>query len=132
MNLSDPIADMLTRVRNATMARHHAVDVPYSRIKENIAGILRNEGFIRGYEITGHGKKTMLRVDLKYVDNKEPVLTHLRRISKPGLRIYSSHRDLPRVLGGMGILILSTPRGIITNRQARREKVGGEVLCEIW
>jgi small subunit ribosomal protein S8 len=132
MNISDPIADMLTRLRNAIMARHQTVDVPYSTIKENIAIILRKEGFIRGYEVTGYGKKNVIRVELKYVNNKEPVLSHLRRISRPGLRVYSSHRDLPRVLGGMGLLIVSTPRGILTNKQARRDKVGGEVLCEIW
>src|SRR5436305_15333638 len=118
MNISDPIADMLTRIRNAVMARHQTVDIPYSRIKENIASILRNEGFIRSYEVTGYGKKTMLRVELKYAGNKEPVLSHLRRISRPGLRVYSSHRDLPRVLGGMGLLIVSTPQGLLTNKDA--------------
>ncbi len=132
MNISDPIADMLTRIRNGIMARHETVDVPYSRIKEGIAGIFRSEGFIRSYEVTGYGKKTVLRIQLKYVNNKEPVLTHLRRISRPGLRVYSGHDELPRVLGGMGVLILSTPHGLLTNKQARRDKVGGEVLCEIW
>ncbi|GAC1435813.1 MAG: 30S ribosomal protein S8 [Chloroflexota bacterium] len=132
MNISDPIADMLTRMRNAIMARHQTVDIPYSTIKENMLGILRNEGFIGAFEVTGHCKKMVLRVQLKYAANKEPVLSHLRRISRPGLRVYSGHNDLPRVRGGMGLLILSTPRGILTNKDARRDRVGGEVLCEIW
>jgi small subunit ribosomal protein S8 len=132
MNISDPIADMLTRIRNAVMRRHQTVDVPYSRVKENILSILRNEGFIRSYEVVGHGKKTVLHVELKYAGNKEPVLSHLRRISRPGLRVYSGYQQLPRVLGGMGMLILSTPQGVLTNKDAARQKVGGEVLCEIW
>lgn len=132
MNLSDPIADMLTRVRNATLARHSTVDVPYSKMKINIAEIFQAEGFIQSFETIGQGHKAMIRINLKYVDNKQPVLTHLKRVSRPGLRIYRGYKDIPRVRGGMGLWILSTPHGILSSKEAVRAQVGGEVLCEVW
>lgn len=132
MQLSDPIADMLTRLRNGTMARHLSVDIPHSNLKERIAHILKEEGFVRDYQVVREGMKASIRVDLKYTQARRPVLTHLRRISKPGLRIYTGKDRIPRVLGGMGLVILSTPHGVITGQQARRLGVGGEVLCEIW
>jgi small subunit ribosomal protein S8 len=132
MQLSDPIADMLTRLRNGLMARHATVDVPHSNLKERIAAILKDEGFVRDYEVLREGAKTTLRVTLKYTTARRPVISHLRRLSKPGLRVYSRTDRIPRVLGGMGIIILSTPRGVITGQQARRIGVGGELLCEVW
>jgi small subunit ribosomal protein S8 len=132
MQLSDPIADMLTRLRNGLMARHATVDVPHSNLKERIAVILKDEGFVRDYEVLREGAKTTLRVTLKYTAARRPVISHLRRLSKPGLRVYSRTDRIPRVLGGMGIVILSTPRGVITGQQARRIGVGGELLCEVW
>ena len=132
MQLSDPIGDMLTRLRNGLMARHLTVDMPHSNLKERIAVILKDEGFIREYEILRDGAKATLRVTLKYTPTRRPVMTHLRRLSKPGLRIYAGKDRIPRVLGGMGLVILSTSRGVITGQQARRIGVGGELMCEIW
>jgi small subunit ribosomal protein S8 len=132
MQLSDPIADMLTRLRNGLLARHATVDVPHSNLKERIAAILRDEGFVRDYEVLREGAKTTLRITLKYTTARRPVITHLRRLSKPGLRVYSRKDRIPRVLGGIGIVILSTPQGVITGQHARRLGVGGELLCEIW
>jgi small subunit ribosomal protein S8 len=132
MQLSDPIADMLTRLRNGTLARHLSVDIPHSNMKERIARILKEEGFVRDYQVLREGPKATIRVDLKYTSARRPVLTHLKRISKPGLRIYTGKDRIPRVLSGMGLVILSTPRGVITGQHARRLGVGGEVLCEIW
>ena len=132
MQLSDPIADMLTRLRNGLMARHITVDIPHSKMKERIAHILKDEGFVRDYQVTFDGPKGTLRVDLKYTPARRPVITHLKRISKPGLRIYTGKDRIPRVLGGMGVVILSTPRGVITGQHAKRLGVGGELLCEIW
>jgi small subunit ribosomal protein S8 len=132
MQLSDPIADMLTRLRNGLLARHATVDVPHSNLKERIAAILRDEGFVRDYEVLREGAKTTLRITLKYTTARRPVITHLRRLSKPGLRVYSRTDRIPRVLGGMGIVILSTPQGVLTGQHARRLGVGGELLCEIW
>jgi small subunit ribosomal protein S8 len=132
MQLSDPIADMLTRLRNANMARHLTVDIPHSNLKERIAHILKDEGFVRDVQVVREGPKATIRVDLKYNQARRPVMTHLKRISKPGLRIYTGKDRIPRVLGGMGLVILSTPRGVITGQHARRLGVGGEVLCEIW
>ncbi|MGH2390718.1 MAG: 30S ribosomal protein S8 [Chloroflexota bacterium] len=132
MQLSDPVGDMLTRLRNGLMARHVTVDIPHSNMKERIAGILRDEGFVRDYDVERDGAKATLRVTLKYTPTRRPVMTHLRRLSKPGLRIYAGKDHIPRVLGGMGVVIVSTSRGMITGRQARRLGVGGELICEIW
>ena len=130
---TDPIADMLTRIRNGTMARHRVVSVPHSRMKESIARILRQEGYIAGYEVVrGDAPQPELRIALRYDRNRTPSIRGLRRVSKPGLRIYSKRGEIPRVLGGMGTAILSTPRGIITGRQAYREGVGGEVIAYVW
>ena len=132
MAMSDPIADMLTRIRNANMARHERVEVPASNIKEEIARILEEEGFIRGYRRIDDGKQGILRIYLKYGEGKECVITQLKRISKPGRRVYVSASELPRVLGGLGIAIISTSKGLLTSTQARREHVGGEVICYVW
>ncbi|HAN09232.1 MAG TPA: 30S ribosomal protein S8 [Clostridiales bacterium] len=133
MQMSDPIADMLTRIRNANTAKHNTVDVPVSKIKLSIADILTNEGYIKGYEVVGEGVKKSIRITLKYGKNKnEKVITGLKRISKPGLRVYASNEELPRVLGGLGIAIISTNKGIYTDKVARNENVGGEILAYIW
>lgn len=132
MSLSDPIADMLTRIRNAHSAELEDVAMPHSKMKSEIARILKREGFIRDYISEGGGSKKMLKVYLKYGANQEKGVEGLRRISRPGLRRYAGVDQLPRVLGGMGIAILSTSAGIMTDREARRQKIGGEVLCYIW
>lgn len=131
MNLTDPIADMLTRIRNANAAKHATVAVPFSRIKESIANILKNEGYIVDYEIKEEGTKKDILVTLKFVDGEE-VVKGLRRISKPGRRVYSSVDNLPKVLGGLGIAIVSTPKGVLTDKECRKHSVGGEVLCYVW
>lgn len=131
MNLTDPIADMLTRIRNANSAKHSTVAIPFSKIKESMANILKNEGYIVNYEIKEEGSKKDIVVSLKYVDG-ETVIKGLRRISKPGRRVYSSVENLPKVLGGLGIAIVSTPKGVITDKECRKHSVGGEVLCYIW
>ncbi len=128
----DPIADMLTRIRNGLMLRKAYVLVPSSRIKTAIAQILLDEGFIQGYEVTDERPQPNIRVWLKYDDKRRPILTHLKRVSKPGRRVYSSKRELPWVLSGMGVAIISTPRGLMTDREARRQGVGGEILCYVW
>ena len=132
MNISDPIADMLTRVRNASRARHVEVAVPASRTKREIARILKTEGFIADWteEQAGHGK--VIKVTLRYVDGKVQVVSGLKRISKPGLRVYARKTDIPRVLGGLGIVIVSTSQGIMTGAQARKAQLGGEVLAYVW
>ncbi len=132
MSVTDPIADMLTRIRNAILARHEYTLVPASRIKIAIARILKEEGFVKDFEITKDSPQKMLKVYLSYTGKKEPVLSGLRRVSKPGLRVYAKSSEMPRVLGGLGVAIVSTPRGIMTAQQARRLNVGGEVLCYIW
>ncbi len=132
MNISDPIADMLTRIRNASRARHSEVVVPASRTKREIARILQDEGFIAGVREDRDGNVTILRLELKYVDGKVPVVSGLKRISKPGLRVYARKTDIPRVLGGLGIVIVSTSQGIMTGAQARRAQLGGEVLAYVW
>ena len=132
MTMTDPIADMLTRIRNANVARHEVVEIPGSRMKQAIAEILKAEGFIRDYEYVNDKKQGVLKVYLKYGPNKERVISDLRRISKPGLRVYVGRNEIPRVLKGLGIAILSTPRGVMSDKQARREGVGGEVLCKVW
>ncbi|KYP79684.1 30S ribosomal protein S8 [Ferroacidibacillus organovorans] len=132
MVLSDPIADMLTRIRNGNMVGHEKVDIPGSKIKKSIADILKAEGYIRDAEFIADEKQGTIRVHLKYGPQNTKVITGLKRISKPGLRVYAGAEELPRVLGGLGIAIVSTSRGIMTDRQARQHKVGGEVLCYVW
>jgi small subunit ribosomal protein S8 len=132
MTLTDPIADMLTRVRNAGMVRQSHVIIPSSRMKADIARILKEEGFIRNYEIIQDGVQPTLRVWLKYSDDKQPVITGLERASRPGRRVYAGRHKLPWVMSGLGVAIVSTPLGIMTDQQARRRRVGGEVLCRIW
>ncbi len=132
MTMTDPIADMLTRIRNATLVRHDRTDVPASRIKLEIAKILKQEGFIRTFKVIEEGPQGIIRIYLKYTEDGEPVIHGLKRVSKPGRRVYRGARELPEVLGGLGIAIVSTNRGILTDAQARRLGTGGEVLCEIW
>ncbi|MGH2446586.1 MAG: 30S ribosomal protein S8 [Candidatus Limnocylindria bacterium] len=132
MNVTDPIADMLTRIRNASAARHRELMLPSSRVKCEIARILTEEGFIDGYSTTQDGIQEMLSLQLKYVEGRTPVVSGLKRISKPGLRVYARKTEIPRVLGGLGMAILSTSRGIMTGSQARKLNLGGEVLCYVW
>ncbi len=132
MNISDPIADMLTRVRNASRARHTEVVVPASRTKREIARILKDEGFIADVAEEQAGPGHVLRLQLRYVDGKVPVVSGLKRVSKPGLRVYAAKTDIPRVLGGLGIVIVSTSQGIMTGSQARKGQLGGEVLAMVW
>ncbi|MEZ0536791.1 30S ribosomal protein S8 [Caldicellulosiruptoraceae bacterium PP1] len=132
MFVTDPIADMLTRIRNANNSRHEIVDIPASRMKKEIAQILLDEGFIKEYEVIDDGKIGIIRIKLKYGANKEKAITGLRRISKPGRRVYVNKDELPRVLGGLGIAIVSTSKGVMTDKKARKEGVGGEVLCYVW
>ena len=131
MQISDVIADMLTRIRNANDAKHETVDIPASNMKRAIAEILLSEGYIKGYQIIEDGKQGLIRITLKYV-GKQKVIHGLRRVSKPGLRIYSNCEDMPKVMNGLGIAIVSTSKGIMTDRQARKENVGGEVLAFVW
>ncbi|HEC22662.1 MAG TPA: 30S ribosomal protein S8 [Chloroflexi bacterium] len=135
MYVNDPIADMLTRIRNAVMARHEEVLVPHSKIKEEIARILKEEGYIVDYTISDEKPIKWIHIRLKYVGerrNRRPVISGLERVSKPGRRIYAGYREMPWVLSGMGIAIVTTPKGLMTDQQARRERVGGEVLCYVW
>ncbi len=135
MYVNDPIADMLTRIRNALMARQDEVAIPYSKIKAEIARILKEEGYIEGYTIGDERPFAWITIQLKYVGTRRerrPLITDLKRISKPGRRIYTNYKDIPWVLSGMGIAILTTPKGVMTGQQARRERVGGEVLCYVW
>ena len=133
MNMSDPIADMLTRIRNANTAKHDTVDIPSSKIKVAIADILVDEGYIAKYDIIEEGSYKTIRVTLKYgADKNEKIITGIKRISKPGLRVYAGKEEIPSVLGGLGIAILSTNKGILTDKQARKEQVGGEVLAFVW
>lgn len=132
MQVTDTIADLLTRIRNANSAKHPTVDVPASNMKKAIVQILVDEGYIKSFQVIDDGKQGVIRITLKYGENKSQVITGLRRVSKPGLRIYSSYEDMPKVLKGLGIAIVSTPKGIMTDRQARKEKVGGEVLAFVW
>ena len=132
MQISDTIADMLTRIRNATSAKHDTVDVPASNMKKSIAQILMDEGYIKNFTVIDDGKQGVIRITLKYGENKVPAIQGLRRVSKPGLRIYTNVEDMPKVLRGLGVAIISTSKGFMTDRQARKEKVGGEVLAFIW
>lgn len=130
--MTDPIADMLTRIRNASNAKHDSVDIPASNIKKELAQILLNEGFVKGFDVIDDTKQGIIRVDLKYGKQNEKVISGIKRISKPGLRVYVKNDEIPRVLGGLGIVIISTSKGIITDKQARKEKIGGEVICYVW
>jgi small subunit ribosomal protein S8 len=132
MVVSDPIADLLTRIRNATSVNHDRIEVPGSKMKKAIVEILKNEGFVRDFEWIENGHQGMIRVYLKYGPNKSKVVSGLRRISRPGLRVYAKKDQVPRVLGGLGIAILSTSRGIMTDKAARQTGLGGEVLCYVW
>ena len=132
MTISDPIADMLTRIRNANSAKHPTVDVPASNMKKQIAQILVDEGYIKNFKVIDDDKQGVIRITLKYTENKSQVITGLRRVSKPGLRIYSNSKDMPKVMKGLGIAIVSTSKGIMTDREARKNNVGGEVLAFVW
>jgi small subunit ribosomal protein S8 len=132
MNLTDPVADFLTRIRNAMRARHQKLDVPASKLKAEIARILKEEGYIANYKPTEEDGIKVLRVYLKYGPNNESVIRDLKRVSRPGCRVYQGKNEIRRVQGGFGIAILTTPKGVMTGRQARREGVGGELLCEVW
>ena len=132
MNVTDPIADMLTRIRNASAARHRELSLPSSRVKREIARILAEEGFIESWEARPNGVQEQLTLRLKYVEGRTPVVSGLKRISKPGLRVYARKTEIPRVLGGLGLAILSTSHGIMTGSQARKLNLGGEVLCYVW
>ena len=132
MQITDTIADLLRRIRNANTAKHATVDVPASRVKKDITQILVDEGYVKDFKLIEDGKQGVIRITLKYGDNKSPVITGLRRVSKPGLRIYSSCADMPKVRKGLGIAIVSTSKGIVTDKKARELNVGGEVLAYIW
>ena len=132
MVTTDPIADMLTRIRNANIVKHEVVDIPVSNMKKEIAQILLDEGYIKSFEVIENGTHGLIRVNLKYGANKSKVITGLKRISKPGLRVYARKEEIPKVLGGLGIAIISTSTGIMTDKKARVEGVGGEVLCYVW
>ncbi len=129
---SDPIADMLTRVRNALSARHPKVDVPASKLKAEIVRIMKEEGYILNFKVAEEGVKRTIKIYLKYGDNNSPVISRIERVSRPGCRVYVGQSDIPRVLGGLGINILTTPRGVMTGRTAHKEGIGGEILCQIW
>ena len=132
MVVNDPIADMLTRIRNAQIARHDSVTIPASNMKKAIAKILLDEGYVKSVENIADGLQGNIKITLKYQDKKQPVIVGLKRISKPGLRVYATCEELPKVLGGLGIAIVSTSRGVMTDRAARKENIGGEVLCYVW
>jgi len=130
--MTDPVADLLTRIRNASMAQHRRVVVPSSKVKVALAKVLAEEGFIAGYMVTEDRPQANLILGLKYTGKAQPVITNLERISKPGRRVYVGYRDIPWVRSGLGINVISTPKGVMTGRQARRERVGGEILCNVW
>ncbi len=132
MTVTDPIADMLTRIRNAVMVRHDSVLIPSSKMKLAISRILKDEGFISNYEVVRGKPRRMIKIRLKYEDRNEPVLSGLERVSKPGLRMYVQKKEIPRVYGGLGVAILSTPKGLMTGQQAWRQGIGGELLCYVW
>ncbi|MDR0357243.1 MAG: 30S ribosomal protein S8 [Clostridiales Family XIII bacterium] len=132
MTMTDPIADMLTRIRNANMVGHTTVDVPASKIKKSIAGILTDEGYIKGFDVIDDDKQGTIRIQMKYGASKEKVISGIKKISKPGLKVYAKAENVPRVLGGLGIAIISTSKGVISDKEARRLGVGGEVICYVW
>jgi small subunit ribosomal protein S8 len=131
MSLTDPVADFLTRVRNAIGARHQKVDIPASKLKLELARILKEEGYVSNFKTTEEEGRKVLRVYLKYSDGNEAAISDIKRVSRPGCRVYVGHNEIPRVMGGLGINILTTPRGVMTGKQARKERVGGEILCEV-
>ena len=130
--VTDPVADMLNRIRNALVARHDVVMVPASKTKIEIARLLQAQGFIKDYEVVRHGVGRGVKINLLYKERNTPAISGLKRVSKPGLRVYSGATEIPRVFGGLGVAILSTPKGIMTGREARRQRIGGEVLCLVW
>ena len=132
MQITDPIADLLTRIRNASSAKHDSVEIPASNMKKALCQILLDEGYIKDFSVAEDGKQGVITVTLKYLEGKKPVITGLRRVSKPGLRIYSNVEDMPKVIKGLGVAIVSTSKGVMTDRQARKENVGGEVLAFVW
>lgn len=132
MTTSDPISDMLTRIRNAQSVRHSKVDVPASKLKADIARILKEEGYILNYKIADEGSRKTIKIYLKYNTSNQPVISRLERVSKPGCRVYVGSKDIPKVLGGLGVNILTTPQGVMTGRQARKANIGGELLCQVW
>lgn len=132
MVMTDPVADMLTRIRNASTANHDQVEIPASRLKKELARIFKEEGYIRDYKVIDDGAKSSIKVFLKYGPNKGKVITGIKRISKPGLRVYARREEIPRVLGGLGCAVLSTSQGVMTDKQARHTGVGGEVICYVW
>jgi small subunit ribosomal protein S8 len=132
MKLTDPVADMLARIRNAASARHQKVDIPASKLKAEIARILKEEGYVANFKLTEEEGHKVIRVYLKYGSNNEAAISNLARVSRPGCRVYVRRTEIPRVLGGLGINILTTPKGVMTGKQARREGLGGELLCEVW
>ena len=132
MSMSDPLADMLTRIRNAVMVKYDSIDIPKSNTKVELARVLKEEGYIRDYSISEEGVQGTLTIDLKYGPNGESVITGIKRISKPGLRKYSKANDIPKVLNGLGVAVVSTSKGIVTDKTARSQNTGGEILCEVW
>ncbi len=132
MTMTDPIADMLTRIRNANVVKHESVDVRASNMKKELSRILLEEGFIRGYDVIEDGKQGIIRIQLKYGQSGERVISGLKRISKPGMRVYAAKDEIPKVLNGLGISVISTSKGVLTDKQARKENVGGEVICYVW
>lgn len=132
MTMTDPVADMLTRIRNANLVRHETVDIPASNLKKSLANILLEEGYVKGFDVIDDGKQGIIRVQMKYAPDKTRVITGLKKISKPGLRVYAKRDEIPKVLGGLGIAVISTSKGVITDKVARKQNVGGEVLCYVW
>ena len=132
MTMTDPIADMLTRIRNANIVGHDTVEIPASKMKKSIAEILLNEGFIKNFEVVEDNKQGMIKVEMKYGANKEKVSNGIKKISKPGLKVYAKANDIPKVLGGLGIAIISTSKGVVSDKEARKLGVGGEVICYVW
>ncbi len=132
MNMTDPLADMFTRIRNAGKARHETVDIPSSKVKERIADILKREGYIQGYQVVPDQKQAILRIRLKYLESKASAIEGIKRISKPSIRIYTKHKGIKPIRNRLGIAILSTSRGVMTNQDAKAQGIGGEVICEVW
>ncbi len=132
MTMTDPIADMLTRIRNANTVGHDTVDVPASKMKKSIAGILADEGYIKGFDVIDDNKQGTIRIQMKYGTGKERVISGIKKISKPGLKVYAKAEDVPKVLGGLGVAIISTSKGVISDKEARKLGVGGEVICYVW
>jgi len=132
MSMSDPMADMFTRIRNAASARHESVRIPASNVKRAVAGVLREEGFIRGFEDVEDGPRKFLELEITYGEDRKALLAGIRRVSRPGLRVYVNKQEIPRVFGGLGVAVMSTSQGVMSGREAWRRKIGGEVLCYVW